>query len=101
MSTPVPGLVIVREEGPRESYRVVHAASGFFLVRDCPGPGSAEDAALDLADLLDWTMTAPRILTLLEAFPEICGEVERIAGRWGGTSYGGALTARFPEPVSA
>lgn len=101
MNTPVPGLAVIREDGPRESYRVVHSASAIYLVRDLPGPGSAEDAALDLAPIADWTMTLPRILTVLEAFPELDEEMERIARKWGGTSMSCLPADESPFQVSA
>ena len=101
MTAPVPGLVIARDPGPRESYSVVHEVSGVPVILSLAGAGSAQGAADDLAPLLDWTLTARRVLTVLEAFPELLCEMERIASRWGGTSYGHLPGDESPFQVSA
>ncbi len=58
---PVPGLVIDRDPGPRESWAVVHAPSRSALVLDLAGPATAELAAEDLGGLpgVDWTQSRP------------------------------------------
>lgn len=101
MNTSTPGLAIIRDPGRRESYTVVHVPSGIPVILGLPGPGSAQDAALDVASLLDWAMTSRRILTVLEAFPEIVDELERIARKWGGTSVGHLPGDEYPFRVSA
>ena len=96
ISTPVPGLLIVRKDRARESYDIRHAHSGLYVIYDCAGPGTADSAARDLSFVLDWTMTARRILTVTEAFPETQQAVERIAAKWGASAL-----PRAPFQVSA
>ena len=89
MTAAVPGLAIVRAPGPRESYAVIHEASGIPVILDCAGMGSAEGAMLALAGLLDWTADSHVIITAGAADPAIGAAVERAASRWGAAVIAG------------
>jgi hypothetical protein len=89
--SPVPGLVIVREPGPRESLAVLHAPSERAIILDLAGQATAELAAEDLGKLeLDWTLSPSELASAADLLVYVEGAVERIAGRYGGTTLGGS-----------
>lgn len=89
MTATVPGLAISRAPGARESYAVIHAASGIPVILDCAGAGSAEGAMLALAGLLDWTAPAEAIVAAGAADPAIGAAIERAACMWGAAVIAG------------
>jgi hypothetical protein len=88
---PVPGLVVVRDPGPRESYAVLHARSRSAVVCDLAGPVTAELAAEDLDGLpdVDWTASRERIADVADLLLYVEPAVERVARRHGGVTLGG------------
>lgn len=87
---PVPGLVIVREPGPRESLAVLHAPSGVAVICDLAGPATAQLAAEDLGAIegVDWTMSAAGILDTADLLLHVGTAVDATARKHGGTTLG-------------
>ncbi len=93
MTAAVPGLAVIRAPGPRESYAVIHVASGIPVILDCAGAGSAEGAMLALARVCDWTAPADFIIAAGVADPAIGAAIERAASAWGGAVIAGETVA--------
>jgi hypothetical protein len=89
MNATVPGLAIIRAPGARESYAVIHEASGIPAVLECAGMGSAEGAMLAIADLVDWTADAEDIVIAMSADPAIVTALQRAACMWGAATIAG------------
>lgn len=87
--SPVPGLLIVRDEGRRESWTLTHGPSGAELIYGLAGLGSATGAARDMGMLIDWDIPGEDLLAFLEECPKAApgtADDERIATRWGGST---------------
>ena len=85
--SPAPGLLADRQPDDSGTYWVIHETSGWPVIYGCAGEWTADSAARDLAQLLDWTLTADAILETLKASPQLVTAMERLAARWGATCY--------------
>lgn len=87
--TPVPGLAIVRESGPRESYAVLHTPSGTPVICDLAGYATAEWAADDLGEVgIDWTLSAAEVANAADLLCSVEGAIERLAVKHKGVTLG-------------
>lgn len=88
LPSPVPGLEICRDQGARECWSVVHRASGRAVLCDLAGHATAEWAALDLGDLLDWDRSADEVANAADLLCTVEGAIERLAVKHKGVTLG-------------